>query len=132
MKRTTFLTLAVLAGWAMTAAAQTPEGTDPPKNQAQKRIETLGPSSVEAPASPGAGKRFADADGNGVCDNCNGRGAASRRDAAGSGQGRGPGDGTGNQGVGPRDGTGRGSGASTGRCGGGGGRRGQGRGRGRR
>jgi hypothetical protein len=116
MKRTTLLALAVLAGWAVTAAAQTPEPADQAKNtleqsQVQKRTETQAREQVEA---RGTGQRFVDADGDGICDNC--RGSGQGNGAAKGRRGRGPGDGTGNQGVGPRDGSGFGTGARSGNC----------------
>ena len=128
MKRTTVLTLAVLAGWAMTTAAQTPGRADPPQAAAEKRLESQGPGQVEAPGARSTGPRFVDTDGNGVCDNCTGQGSAGAQGR----QGQGPGDGTGRQGVGARDGSGRSDGAATGAGCRGGGRRGGGRGRGRR
>jgi len=118
MKRTTLLTLVVLAGWAVAATAQSPGPADKGKTaleqtQAQKRTETQAREQIEA---RGAGRRFVDANADGVCDNCvrQGSGAGQGRGAAQGRQGRGPGDGTGNQGVGPRDGTGRG--ARSGNC----------------
>jgi hypothetical protein len=133
MKHTTLLTLAGLAACAVTAAAQTPERVDSAKTQTPPRIESQTRNEAEAPRAQGAGPRFVDADGDGVCDNCTGQGKARGNGAAGERQGRGPGDGTGNQGMGPRDGSGRGRGAAAGRCdGSGGGQRGRGRRQGRR
>ena len=102
MKRTTLLTLAVLAGWAVTAAAQTPTPAEPSKarsieTKVQKRTEVSAREQVEAPST---GQRLVDT----------GQAQGKRNGAANGGQGRGPGDGTGNQGVGPRDGSGRGAG----------------------
>lgn len=132
MKRTTVLTLAVLAGWAMSAEAQTPERADPPQAAAEKRLESQGPGQVQTPGARSAGPRFVDTDGNGVCDNCTAPGAGRGRSGAQGRQGRGPGDGTGRQGVRARDGSGRSDGAAAGAGCRGGGRRGGGRGRGRR
>jgi hypothetical protein len=125
MKRTALWTLAVVAGWVGTAAAQAPGPVDPAKdtqkNQAEERLRT--PSGSQVGAQKATGQRFVDADGNGVCDNCTGRGAGKGRAEAQGRQGRGPGDGTGRQGVRTRDGSGRGGGAAAG-----GGCRGGGRG----
>jgi len=116
MKRTTLLTLVVLTGWAVNAAAQTPEPADQSKtileqSQVQKRTEAQVREQVE---SRGAGQSFVDADGDGLCDNC--RGSGQGNSAANGRRGNGPGDGTGNKGVGPRDGSGLGSGARSGNC----------------
>ena len=78
MKRTTMLTMAVFAGWAVAAAAQTSGPADPPKaanekSQAQKRNETRSRETVEAQNTQASGQRFVDADGDGVCDNCDTR-----------------------------------------------------------
>ncbi len=123
MKRTTLLTLAVLAGWGVAAAGQTPEPADSPKNlreksQVQKLTETQAREQVESRNAQGTGQRFVDADGDGICDNCDGTGsgAGQGRGAAKGRQGRGPGNGSGNQGVGPRDGSGFGAGAGSGNC----------------
>jgi hypothetical protein len=130
MKGTTLLTLVVLAGWAVAAAAQTPEpgekpGATPAEEQVQQRTETQSRQEIEVQKqeTPGVapvtrGPRFVDADGDGICDNClgQGRAAGQGRGTAQGRQGRGPGDGTGNQGVGPRDGSGFGAGSRAGGC----------------
>jgi hypothetical protein len=130
MKRTTLLMLAALAGWAVAAAAQTPEPGESPKatpaaEQVQQRAENRSREAVEVqkketlgapPVTPG--QRFVDADGDGICDNCQGQGqgAGQGRGTAQGRRGRGPGDGAGNQGVGPRDGSGFGAGSGSGNC----------------
>jgi hypothetical protein len=131
MKHTTLLTLAVLAGWAVTAGAQTPDPGEKPKvtragEQVQQQTESRSREEIkvqkqETPDAPPATRgtqRFVDADGDGICDNFQGpgRGAGQGRGAARGRRGRGPGDGTGNQGVGPRDGSGFGAGAGSGNC----------------
>jgi hypothetical protein len=92
MKRTLLYTLGLMLLGASVAAAQAP----PP------------------PAPQGKGPAFVDANGDGICDNYQTRGANGQR----AGKRQGPGDGSGNQGVGPRDGTGYGAraGGGTGTC----------------
>ena len=96
MKRTLLSTLGLLLlGSAITLAQQPPAPTAPPAGQ---RV------------SP----NFVDANGDGICDNFQGR-QGTRQQMR---KGHGPGDGTGNKGVGPRDGTGYGArnGGGTGTC----------------
>jgi hypothetical protein len=97
MKGLTILAAAIGAGLALggPTAAQTAPPTNPP--------------SAARPA-------FVDANGDGICDNCNGtpqrKGRGVRRGQGGSG----PRDGSGSQGVGPRDGSGYGRRSGAGSC----------------
>ena len=97
MKRTTLLTLVVLAGWAAAAAAQTPEPTEQPKANRVETQErqgsgeaTVQKSQTAGPAARGTGA-FVDADGDGICDNFQGQGRGRGRGAANGRRGRGPG-----------------------------------------
>ncbi len=72
---------------ATTYAQQGPPAGDPPARQGQP------------------GQNFVDANGDGICDNCQGTPAGAKR-----GKAYGPGDGTGRR-VGPKDGTGYGPGS---------------------
>jgi hypothetical protein len=106
MKRIVLTTAGIVIMTAALASAQT---TTPP--------QTPAPATGQQTA---VGPNFVDADGDGICDRFEARGANARGQgkagARAGGRGYGPRDGTGNQGVGPRNGTGYGPGAKSGNC----------------
>jgi hypothetical protein len=114
MSRQTLLTLTLLAMGATLAVAQVTDTGAPsalPRAQVEEQLQTDQQGS--APAARGAGRRFVDADGDGVCDNCQRRGQGGQQPGTRGRQGQGPG-GTDSRGVAPGNGRSRGSGA--GRC----------------